>query len=54
MDVLNVVPIFDEDMKKTFEILSPVNLIISNNDGKFNKKLSLDKDQIIGIHILNH
>jgi len=53
-DVLNVVPIFDEDMKKTFEILSPVNLIISNNDGKFNKKLSLDKDQIIGIHILNH
>lgn len=41
-------------MKKSLEVLSPVNLIIDKNTGKFNRRFSLAKDQIIGIHILNN
>jgi len=53
-DVLNIVPLFTEYLKETFSLLRPENLIISKNDGTFNRDFGLDKDQKLGIHILNN
>lgn len=41
-------------MKKSFEKLSPKNLIVSNNDGKFNSDFQISKDQRLGFFILNN
>ena len=53
-DVLNIIALFTTSDKKAFKNLSPKNLIISKNDGKFNKDFSLAKDQRLGIYILNN
>ena len=53
-DTLNVIPIFDSNIKKSLHIIKPSSLIIDKNNGRFNRKFSLYKDQIIGIHILNN
>jgi len=53
-DVLNIVPLFDAKLKEEYEIIfSPLNMFISNDNGKFNSDLSLDKDQILGINVFN-
>jgi hypothetical protein len=54
MDVINIFPIMDNVYKKLFyKTFSPDKMFVSNNDGKFNTKLSLDRDQVIGIHQFN-
>jgi DNA-directed RNA polymerase beta' subunit len=53
-DVLNIIPIFDNEMKKHFSLLSPQNFIVDRNNGKFNGDFDLAKDQILGIYILNN
>jgi DNA-directed RNA polymerase beta' subunit len=53
-DVCNIFAIMDNELKRIFyHIFSPDVMFISNNDGKFNNKLSLDRDQILGIHQFN-
>jgi DNA-directed RNA polymerase subunit beta' len=52
-DVLNIVSIKDNEMKKIFkEVFSPVNLIIDSNDGSFNQALNLERDQVLGLNSL--
>lgn len=53
-DVLNIIPILDINMQMMFSILSPSSLLIDRNNGKFNRRFGLEKDQILGIHILNN
>lgn len=48
-DVLNLIPIFTTDQKKAFENFKPSKLIISKNDGKFNRDFQFDKDQKLGL-----
>lgn len=53
-DVFNICPIFDNEIKTKFNrTFNPTNMFISNNTGIFNEKLSLDRDQIIGIYQFN-
>lgn len=54
MDVINLFPIMDNELKLlAYKTFSPDMMFISNNDGKFNTKLALDRDQVIGIHQFN-
>jgi len=54
-DTLNIVPIFDDEMKKVFSnAFSPKSLMISNNNGKFNYKLNIERDQALGIYTFNN
>jgi DNA-directed RNA polymerase beta' subunit len=53
-DVINIFPVFDNEYKKAFyDTFSPDRLFISNNNGSFNNKLSLDRDQVIGMYQFN-
>jgi hypothetical protein len=53
-DVVNFFPIFDNEIKTSFyNTFSPDKMFISNNTGKFNSKLSIDRDQVIGIRQFN-
>jgi len=53
-DVLNFFPIMDNEYKTEFyRAFSPNKMFISNNTGRFNNKLSIDRDQVIGIHQFN-
>lgn len=53
-DVLNIIPLFEPVYKDIFsKVFSPAFMFISNNDGRFNTALSLDRDQVLGIHALN-
>jgi hypothetical protein len=54
MDVLNIVALLTDSFKKYFENLTPQNLIISKNNGKFDRGYSLAKDSRAGFHILNN
>lgn len=53
-DVLNIIPIFDNEMKEHFSLLSPQNFIVDRNSGKFNTDFDMVKDQQLGIFILNN
>lgn len=53
-DVLNIVPLFNKTLIEAFECFSPARLLIHPNDGKFNKDFSLEKEQKLGIFILNN
>jgi RNA polymerase Rpb1, domain 2 len=53
-DVLNIIPIFDNAMKKRFELLAPTNFVVDRNNGRFNSDYDLAKEQIIGIYNLNN
>lgn len=53
-DVLNFFPLMDNEYKTEFyRVFSPNKMFISNNTGNFNSKLSIDRDQVIGIHQFN-
>lgn len=53
-DAYNLFPIMDNEYKRYFyKIFSPINMFISNNNGKFNTRLSLDRDQVIGMYQYN-
>ena len=53
-DVLNFFPIMDNELKLlAYKIFSPDMMFINNNDGKFNTKLALDRDQVIGLNQYN-
>ncbi|AST99983.1 hypothetical protein PBI_PBS1_162 [Bacillus phage PBS1] len=54
MDVLNIIPVFDNKMKEHFSLLSPQNFLVDRNNGRFNGDFDLQKDQILGIFILNN
>lgn len=54
MDTLSVTMLFSNDMKEGFKNLSPENLIISNNDGKFNRDFTVQKEQRLSVYILNN
>ena len=49
MDVLNFIALLDEDMKSRFSELMTKNFIIDSNFGKFDRRLSLPKDYILGV-----
>lgn len=53
-DVLNIVPLFNRSLIESFKCFSPARLLIHPNDGKFNKDFSLEKEQKLGIFILNN
>lgn len=53
-DVLNIVPLFNKNLIEAFKCFSPAKLLIHPNDGKFNKDFSLEKEQKLGIFILNN
>lgn len=53
-DVLNIVALFNRRLVEAFECFSPARLLIHPNDGKFNKDFSLEKEQKLGIFILNN
>jgi DNA-directed RNA polymerase beta' subunit len=53
-DVLNIIPLFDNTVKEHFSLLSPQNFIVDRNSGRFNGDFDLQKDQILGIHLLNN
>ncbi|AMS01354.1 DNA-directed RNA polymerase beta' subunit [Bacillus phage AR9] len=53
-DVLNIIPVFDNKMKEHFSLLSPQNFLVDRNNGRFNGDFDLQKDQILGIFILNN
>jgi DNA-directed RNA polymerase beta' subunit len=48
-DTLNTIPLMDNGLKKTFLKLSPINMLVDTNSGKFNSNLSLDRDHILGL-----
>jgi len=53
-DVVNFFPLMDNEYKTEFyRVFSPDKMFISNNTGAFNAKLSIDRDQVIGIHQFN-
>ncbi len=51
-DCLNIVLLIDEELKNFFKPLSPQNLIISTNDGYFEKQFSVDRDYVLGFYRL--
>ena len=54
-DTLNIIPLFDNEMKKVFSgTFSPNSLMINSNDGKFNFKLNIERDQALGIYTFNN
>jgi DNA-directed RNA polymerase subunit beta' len=53
-DVLNIIPIFDRQMAKAFEVYSPKRMIVNNNNGAFNNALNIARDQILGIFSVNN
>lgn len=53
-DVLNIVVVYPKRLKEIFTKLSPWNLIVNRNDGTFNSDFGLEKDQKLGIFILNN
>jgi len=53
-DTLSITMLFSNDMKEGFKNLSPENLIISNNDGKFNRDFTVQKEQRLSVYILNN
>ena len=52
MDVLNIFLTLFDEYNKDLQKFSPVNLVFSLNDGKFNNNLSLDKDYALGLQTL--
>lgn len=50
-DVLYVISLKDKRMVKTFEIFNPRHMMIDRNNFKFNNRMSLIKDQSIGISL---
>lgn len=54
LDVLNIVPLFNKHLIDVFECFSPYKLMINANDGKFSSDFSLEKEQKIGLYILNN
>lgn len=52
-DVLNLISVKDETMKKVFKrTFSPERMIIDSKTGKFNTALDLKKDQVLGLNLL--
>jgi hypothetical protein len=50
-DVLSIVPMIDVDFANKFErFFSPERLIISAATGRYNRKISLIKDQLVGLY----
>ena len=54
LDVLNIIALLCTSHKNAFESLSPENLIISKNNGKFCRDYSIAKDARCGFYILNN
>lgn len=53
-DVLNIISIKDNEMKEIFKnVFDPERLVIDVNDSRFNEKLNLERDQVLGIFSLN-
>lgn len=50
-DVLNIVSIKDRKMAEVYDrIFNPRHMMIDKNDGNFNRKMNLIKDQLIGLY----
>lgn len=49
-DTLTSIPIFDQELKKTFQVFNPTNMIISNNKFELNSNICIQNDIILGIH----
>lgn len=53
-DVLNIIALLGDNHKTCFENLKPSRLIISKNDGKFDRGYGIAKDARSGYYILNN
>ncbi|QXN67923.1 DNA-directed RNA polymerase subunit beta' [Listeria phage LPJP1] len=53
-DVLNIIALFSKEQVKEFEKIKPSNLIISVNNGDFNRDYGLDKDTLQAAYLLNN
>lgn len=52
--MLNLIALFSEEQYEQFKRMDPTYLVISNNDGKFNRTYSLSKDAKLAAYLLNH
>lgn len=53
-DVLNLIALFSNEQYEQLKRLDPTYLVISNNDGNFNRTYSVDKDNKLAVYLLNH
>ena len=53
-DCLNIIALLLQSQKNMFTNLRPSSLVISKNNGKFNRDFSLIKDLRAGYYILNN
>jgi len=54
-DVLNYIAIPETELADELETMfNPRMMMIDRNNGEFNEKLSLIKDQMIGLYTFNH
>ena len=51
-DTLNIIPLMDNKFKRTFALFNPKNMMISNDDFRFNQAMGLDKDLLLGVSSL--
>lgn len=52
-DVLNIIALKDSKIREKFkQVFSPIHLIIDPNNGCFNDRLNLERDQVLGINSL--
>jgi len=51
-DCLNVIMIADESLKRTFESLNPINMLIDFNTGDLAGNMVIDDDAILGVYSL--
>lgn len=54
MDVLNIIALFTTSQKNAFLNLTPENLIISKDNGKFSRDFTISKDSRCGFYLLNN
>lgn len=48
-DVLNIIPLFTTELTEAFSCFKPSSLIVNNNDGNFNDKLFLSKEENLAL-----
>lgn len=53
-DTLNIIALFTTEEVEAFKCFSPSRLLISSNDGQFDSRFFLAKEQKLGIYVLNN
>jgi hypothetical protein len=48
-DTLNLIPVFEAEETRAFQSLNPRRMMVSRNDGRFERQLNLERDQVVGL-----